>query len=356
MDKNVVNAFSPKVFIFDALNSLNKSLDEFIKEINDKEVILYLKNKIKMNEKVSKALENYFNVSSDFWLNLEKRYEDDLKLIKENKLKEKEEKILSLIPRSFLNESILLDKKLLTKEEIIKTLKEKLKLNSLIELLRFNKYVFNKTHFNKKEGAKEKVLKNVRITLAIELSKEIEVKEFNEKAFKTSLKFLKSLSLYTFKDVRKTLESTLNECGIKLVILPYLNGSNLRGFTRFNKEENNYLVAINDCGKDLDKFWFTLFHELGHIYYKNNEHLKMSLEDNSLDEDEIKANEFAENSLIDKEHYLEFILNNNFSIRAIKDFALKEEIDVSLVIGRLQKDKFIPWSYYNEYKKKYLIL
>ena len=55
----------------------------------------------------------------------------------------------------------------------------------------------------------------------------------------------------------------LSDCGIALVFLPHIGGSFLHGATFFDR--NKIVVGLTVRGKDADKFWFSLFHELGHI-------------------------------------------------------------------------------------------
>lgn len=55
----------------------------------------------------------------------------------------------------------------------------------------------------------------------------------------------------------------LAENGVALVFLPHLKGSFLQGATFI--DGNKIVVGLTARGKDADKFWFSLFHELGHI-------------------------------------------------------------------------------------------
>ena len=57
-----------------------------------------------------------------------------------------------------------------------------------------------------------------------------------------------------------------------------------------------------------------------------------------------KANLFAENTLIEKNAYCNFVNAQNFSLSAIKAFAKTQNILPAIVIGRLQNDSFLKWS------------
>lgn len=53
------------------------------------------------------------------------------------------------------------------------------------------------------------------------------------------------------------------ETGIIFVILPNIAGSKTNGATK--KIGQNIMLMVNDRRLNADSFWFTLFHEIGHI-------------------------------------------------------------------------------------------
>ena len=55
-----------------------------------------------------------------------------------------------------------------------------------------------------------------------------------------------------------------------------------------------------------------------------------------------------------KNDYFKFIKQGDFEIDSIKKFANQQNVADFIVIGRLQKDEIIPWSKYQQYKKKYI--
>ncbi|WP_286934929.1 MULTISPECIES: ImmA/IrrE family metallo-endopeptidase [Aminobacterium] len=120
------------------------------------------------------------------------------------------------------------------------------------------------------------------------------------------------------------------------------------------------LLAINDRLKTSDIFWFSLFHEIKHVLQKRIK-LTIVTDDNvSLAESliqrlELEADGFARDILIPREKYLEYIQEGIFTEQSIKQFAEKVDIDPGIVLGRLQKDKYVPYSYFNNLKIRYEI-
>ena len=100
-----------------------------------------------------------------------------------------------------------------------------------------------------------------------------------------------------------------------------------------------------------DIFWFTLFHEIGHLV---NEDFKDKYIDYHFieSEEERKADEFARDMLIDKKDYEVFKANKDYSYESIKEFAISQNVLPSIVIGRIQKD-INDYSFMSKYKTQY---
>lgn len=138
----------------------------------------------------------------------------------------------------------------------------------------------------------------------------------------------------------------LSECGIAIVFLPHIGGSFLHGATFYDK--NKIVIGLTVRGKDSDKFWFSLFHEIGHILKGHISNIN-----GTTDEDERDADIFARQTLIPDTDFQNFAEQGDFSVKGIKAFAVKEGIHAGIIVGRLQKEGFIKYSWRNELKAKY---
>ena len=103
-----------------------------------------------------------------------------------------------------------------------------------------------------------------------------------------------------------------------------------------------------------DIFWFTLFHEISHLL---NEDFTDKYIDYAFIESEIetRADNFAKNTLINKEDYDKFIENNILNINTINEFAKTQNVLPGIVIGRIQNDTK-DYSFLAKYKEKYIWL
>lgn len=176
----------------------------------------------------------------------------------------------------------------------------------------------------------------------------IETSLIDLKTLKEKLPEIRSMTAMNPADFCPKLIEMLSGCGIALVFLPHIGGSFLHGATFC--DGNKIVVGLTVRGKDADKFWFSLFHELGHILLG---HINQS--DGTTDEDEEAADNFAKETLISTVEFNAFTSLNDFSKASICSFAHKQNILCGIVVGRLQKEGFINYNRCNDLKTKYVL-
>ena len=168
------------------------------------------------------------------------------------------------------------------------------------------------------------------------------------KSLKKSLPEIRSMTTMNPSDFCPKLIELLSNCGIALVFLPHIGGSFLHGATFY--DGNKIVVGLTVRGKDADKFWFSLFHELGHILLGH-----INQPNGTTEEDEDAADSFAKETLIPTEEFNTFTTQNDFSKAAICAFAQEKRILCGIVVGRLQKEGFINYNRCNDLKTKYIL-
>ncbi|MDY0171208.1 MAG: ImmA/IrrE family metallo-endopeptidase [Thermoguttaceae bacterium] len=107
------------------------------------------------------------------------------------------------------------------------------------------------------------------------------------------------------------------------------------------------MIGLNLRGKRDDRFWFTFFHEAGHLL---NDSKKETFIDVDYEEDprEQNANRFAADLLIPPERARH--LDELKSYRAVVRFAESLGIAPGIVVGRLQREGIIEYSNLNRLK------
>ena len=134
--------------------------------------------------------------------------------------------------------------------------------------------------------------------------------------------------------------------------MPNMSGSRINGATK--KVGGNIMLMVNNRNAYADTFWFTLFHEIGHIL---NGDFGISFEQEKGEKEEA-ADKFAKNSLIPLLKYEEFIRKNIFNEASVKSFAREIDRDPGIVVGRLQKEGYVKYDdiMLNSLKCKYRVV
>ncbi len=113
---------------------------------------------------------------------------------------------------------------------------------------------------------------------------------------------------------------------------------------------NKIVVGLTARGKDADRFWFSLFHELAHIALGH-----VGQPNGTSEDDERAADKWASNILITSEAFEEFRKNGDYSERGVLQFAIAQGIAPGIVVGRMQLEGLIKYSMLNKLKEKYEI-
>lgn len=98
------------------------------------------------------------------------------------------------------------------------------------------------------------------------------------------------------------------------------------------------------CGNWADIFWFSLFHEIGHVLLHDRRHifLENRVDDPQWKKQEEEADAFARDTLIPTKSYAAFAAERDFTQIGIKTFSKQLQIDPGIVVGRLQHDGLLP--------------
>lgn len=116
------------------------------------------------------------------------------------------------------------------------------------------------------------------------------------------------------------------------------------------RDGKKIVIGLTVRGREADMFWFSLFHELGHVIL---EHLNQP--DGTSAEDEKACDRFAQDTLIPPDDFKDCTSLGFFSKDAISAFAKKENIQSSIVVGRLHKEHFIQYRWCIDQKIKYTL-
>ncbi|NLT03299.1 MAG: ImmA/IrrE family metallo-endopeptidase [Bacteroidales bacterium] len=102
-----------------------------------------------------------------------------------------------------------------------------------------------------------------------------------------------------------------------------------------------------------DIFWFTFFHEAGHILLHGKKDVFLEQRDNTnLDSNnEREADEFAIKWTLSKEEEATIIEALPLDETTLTSFATKYNTHPAIIVGRLQHDKLIEQNRFNQFKE-----
>lgn len=146
------------------------------------------------------------------------------------------------------------------------------------------------------------------------------------------------------------LQDMLNECGVRIVILRPTKGCKAHGATFFSNGQPVVLLSVRYLSDD--QFWFTLFHEIGHLVLHSETKRFVEGDGSAIGDEEDEANEFATSTLIPKEHLRE-LQTLGANGRAVMRFAKDIGIAPGIVVGQMQHRKILTFAQLNNLKQRY---
>ena len=300
-----------------------------------------INGKADISSNLAVKLEYTLGIKSIFWNNLQAQYNDELQLFAEKQaISEQEYEIISQYQKAnvisvFESKGII--KPNLGKVDLVLELRKFMKVANLtiIPTLSFAGAFRTQTSTNINV-----FVMYAWMMLCENLTQNISVKDYNIELLKENIPEIKKCMFLEPNAMYKKLVEIFSACGIAFAIVPNFKGAPVQGMIKDDNGKISMCLTIRQ--KYLDIFWFTLFHEIGHLV--NNDFNRVFVDFNNVDSDiERNADKFASETLIKKENYLRYTKGKNFSPLSIKRFADQEKVDPSIVAGRLMKDEYISW-------------
>jgi len=178
---------------------------------------------------------------------------------------------------------------------------------------------------------------------------ELQANEYSEKKFKEALPKIKAIMAKQPEGFFNQLQSICLEAGVKVVHTPCIQKAPISGSTRWLKDTP--LIQLTGRYKRNDSFWFTFFHEAGHILLHGKKDIFLENLDYT-DKDiakEKEADEFACKWTLSKVEEEEVLASASLNEKNIRKFAQQFNTHPAIIIGRLQHKKLIPYTLGKEY-------
>lgn len=174
--------------------------------------------------------------------------------------------------------------------------------------------------------------------------------EYSADTLKRHIPLMKAMVQDISEEMPSNLQRLCAECGIKLLYTECLPKAPISGATRWI--QNVPCIQLSGRYKSQDRFWFTFFHEIGHILLHGKKEIFLEdIEDfEQQQEKEADADRFASEMLLDSCQEREIIANGDYSRTTILFYAKKFNTAPSIIIGRLQHLSLLPYQVHHDLK------
>lgn len=351
MEYNGTIAFHPGYYIKEIVDESGLTQEDFAKRLDTtpKNLSLLIRGEQSLSIDIAMKLSRMIGTSVTYWLNLQNAYDTLIAEFKSDEELAEERKVFDNLDYKFFRENYGLPDLPRQKDKQIEEVRKFLNVATLTVLKRKDMAVsFRSAMENLTEASTVKA--NAMVQIATNIALRTQASKFNKKKFEEKVSYALTLT-QNHTEFYPLIRKAFLEAGVIFVIMPNIAGSRTNGATK--KIGNNIMLMVNDRRLNADSFWFTLFHEIGHIM---NGDYGISFEKETGVQEEA-ANHFAEDSLIPKEYYQEFVRQGEFDLQSIKKFADKINRDPGIVLGRLQNDKKVDYNDYtmNSLRHKYKV-
>jgi len=172
--------------------------------------------------------------------------------------------------------------------------------------------------------------------------------EYNKETFKKALQEVKTLVQNHPVDFAVQLQQKCAEAGVAVIYTVCLPNAPVSGATRWFRD--NPLIQMTDRHKTNDHFWFTFYHEAGHVLLHGKK--DVFIEDYAggvlNEEKEEEANQFAMKWLLPEKAIEE--LPVDLDDQDIVGLAAQYKTHPAIVVGRLQRMGILKYSQMNKHK------
>jgi len=290
----------------------------------------------------ARGLADAFGTSAEFWLNREASYK--LSLLRDDDVVSRRSRLYAkapireLIRRHWLEESNNV-------EVLERELLDFLAVDSLDSVPELAHAARKSTHYNERPT----VAQQAWLCRARQLSPSAHISQpYSPKRVPALLRELHGLA--EAPENLRLVPRVLSNYGIRFLIIAPLAGTKIDGAAFF---QNDFPVVIVSLRYDrIDHFWYTLMHEIGHVWHEDGTLLD---EDIVSDKEmpirakpdyEQRADDFASNALIPKDSMNDFILRLRplFSAIRVQRFAKTMGVHAGIVVGQLQHRAEIKYS------------
>ncbi len=292
-------AFHPGYYIKEIVEESGLTQEDFAKRLSTtpKNLSILIRGEQSLSIDIASKLSRMLGTTVAYWLNLQQAYDAMVaEFISEEELI-KEREVFKFIDYRYFKDNFGLPNLTGNIDEQIKKVREFLGVSSL-NVLKENDLAVNFRSYSENLSESNIIKANTMVQIAINKALEADIPKYNRKRFEQAVEYCLTQTT-NHAGFLPLIKKELGEAGVVLVVLPNLDDSGINGATK--KIGGKILLMVNDRRRYEDTFWFTLFHEMGHII---NGDYGVTFKDNKNEGD---ADFYAQRKLIPQDKYNEFV-------------------------------------------------
>lgn len=334
IEYNDTVVFHPGYYLKEIIEDSGLTQEDFAKRMGTtpKNLSILLKGEQSLSIDMATKLSRMLGTTIAYWLNLQQAYDEKLAEIQSDEELKRERAIFKLINYKYFRDNFRLPDLPRRVDEQIKCVREFLSISSLT-VLEEESLAVNFRNYSEDLSKSNTVSANVMVQIAVNQTLKTDIPKYNKRKFEKAVSFALTQT-ENHVGFFPAIKDAFGEAGVALVALPNLKNSGVNGASK--KVDGKVMLMVNDRRHYADTFWFTLFHEIGHIL---NGDLGISFKD----ENEDAADLYAQRALIPQDEYEAFINQHHYyDETAIRNFAKSINRDPGIVLGRLMKEQKVP--------------
>jgi len=306
-----------------------------------------VQGKAQITPETAIQLESVLGIPAAFWNNLEKQYRETLAAIEAERALEAQASLAEEFPYAEMATRSWVAETRVRTERV----KELLKFFGVanLDLVALNDEtayrVANRGRVS--PGALAAWLRRGDIEASL-----IKTAPFDERALRSSLPGMRSLTLKPPEEFEDALVRLCASAGVALVFVPHLPRTFANGAARW-VSPTRALIQLSLRYPYEDVFWFSFFHELGHILLHGKRSRFVDFNHIVADPREGEANTFSAETLIPRDSYSDFVERERLGQTSICKFATSIGVSPGIVVGRLQHDGRLPRTHLNGLRRRF---
>lgn len=344
-------AVPPGETLEEIINSLNISQAELAKRTGRplKTINEIVKGKAAITAETALQFERALGVPASFWNNLERNYQEALAALKEQRALEVAKEWADGFPA----------KELVKRGAIPHPTDGASKVRALLDFFGVSNPSAWKQLWNAPEVAYRRSAAfrsspeatSAWLRLGEIEARRIQTAVFDKTLFKRALSTVRSQMNSEPTELKALITEECRKAGVAVVFVSELPNTCIHGAVRWIG--NTPVIQLSCRHKVEDIFWFSFFHEAGHVLLHGKR--SVFLEGNGTTDEkdkEQKADRFASSLLISDAQWNEFLSHSRVTEDAVRMFAAKVGVPIAIVVGRLQHEKRIPFSRMNHLRRR----